>query len=74
MKPAVRKIAQKIGNQIRSLREERKMSRRELAREAGIAPSALWSIERGESNFLISTLAKIACALGVHIADLWPDE
>ena len=36
------------GEKIRAMREERELSRQELAREAGVAPSTLRSVERGD--------------------------
>jgi transcriptional regulator with XRE-family HTH domain len=55
------------GYAIRGYREQRGLSLRELARQAGLSASLLSQIERGRTEPSISSLRKIAEALGVSI-------
>ncbi|GAP17837.1 helix-turn-helix domain-containing protein [Levilinea saccharolytica] len=56
-----------VGMQLRRLREERKISMRELARLSGLSANALSMIERGLTSPSVSTLNKLAGALEVPI-------
>jgi transcriptional regulator with XRE-family HTH domain len=63
-----------VGVTLRKLREERDLSIRALARESGISANALSMIERGRSSPSVSTLYKVAGALGIPITNLFQDE
>jgi transcriptional regulator with XRE-family HTH domain len=63
-----------VGVTLRNLREERGLSIRALARESGISANALSMIERGRSSPSVSTLYKVAGALGVPITTLFGDK
>jgi transcriptional regulator with XRE-family HTH domain len=56
-----------VGTRLRELRLERGMSMRALARASGLSTNALSMIERGRTSPSVSTLYKIAGALGVPI-------
>ncbi|MBB6454953.1 XRE family transcriptional regulator of biofilm formation [Salirhabdus euzebyi] len=57
-----------IGERIKQLRLQKKMSLSELAEEAGVAKSYLSSIERNlQSNPSIQFLEKISSVLGVSV-------
>lgn len=56
-----------VGNRLRQLRGERDKSLRSLARISGLSTNALSMIERGRTSPSVSTLYKIADALGVPI-------
>lgn len=67
-----------IGKRIRVLREEKQMSREELAAKAEISAKFLYEIENGKKGLSASSLLKIAKALscscdyilnGVHRVD-----
>lgn len=49
----------RIGKQLRDLREEKKMSIRELSEKIGINHSNLCSIENGKYNARLDTLEKL---------------
>ena len=56
-----------VGIRLRQLREERGLSIRALARQSGLSANALSLIERGRSSPSVSTLYKVATAMGVAI-------
>ena len=56
-----------IGERLLSLRKERKISQRELARIADISPNSVSLIERGKISPTVATLQNIAMAFGVKI-------
>jgi transcriptional regulator with XRE-family HTH domain len=58
-------VAVKIGKSVRRLRVERFMSQAELSKVAGVSPAHLGRIERNEHDPHLSTIRKIAEALGV---------
>ncbi len=56
-----------VGSRLRELRQERGFSLRTLARASGLSTNALSMIERSRTSPSVSTLYKIAEALGVPI-------
>lgn len=59
-------------DKINSILQERNMSRRQLAKQAGIPPSSLQSaMERGK-NISVDMLTKIAAALNISLSELLP--
>jgi transcriptional regulator with XRE-family HTH domain len=56
-----------VGNRLRELREEHKVSMRKLATQSGLSANALSMIERGKTSPSVSTLYKLADALGEDI-------
>ena len=56
-----------VGGRLRQLRTERNRSMRALARSSGLSTNALSMIERGRTSPSVSTLYKLADALGVPI-------
>ncbi|GFO55183.1 transcriptional regulator [Geomonas sp. Red276] len=57
-----------IMNSVKKLREERLMSKAELARIAGVSPITIDRIERGE-DCRMETKRKILLALGFSLAE-----
>lgn len=55
-------------NAVKKSREERLMSRAELARKAGISPQTLDRVERGKTCRL-ETKRKVLFALGYELSD-----
>ncbi len=55
-------------NNVRQIREERLISKSELARLAGVTPATIDRIERGE-DCRMETKRKIILALGFELAD-----
>jgi transcriptional regulator with XRE-family HTH domain len=63
-----------VGKVIRSLRDKQRLSMRDLADLSGLSVNAISKIERGENSPTVSSLHKLASALGVHITDLFHQE
>jgi transcriptional regulator with XRE-family HTH domain len=63
-----------LGPRIRSYRQMRKMTLRQVAEEAEVSVSFLSQLERGASGASIPTLHLIAEALGLTLADLFSAE
>jgi transcriptional regulator with XRE-family HTH domain len=59
-----------IANNLKRIREERKLSLDKVANFTGVSKSMLGQIERGESNPTISTCWKIANGLKISFTDL----
>ena len=60
-------VSVNIGDRLRELREARNISMRALASRSGLSANALSMIERGKASPSVSTLYKLADALGVSI-------
>lgn len=56
----------KLGQSIRYLRIKKRMAQDELGFKSGISTNSISAIERGNYNFKIKTLYRIAEALGVQ--------
>lgn len=56
-----------VGGRLRVLREEHGLSLRALARASEMSPNALSQIERGNTSPSVSTLNRLAAALGLPI-------
>lgn len=67
-------VSVNVGTRLRSLREERKISIRGLARKSGLSANALSMIERGKTSPSVSTLYKLADALGIPITTFFGEE
>ena len=62
-----------MGAKIKSLREERKLSMRELASRAGVAVSFISKIESGKTSPTIMTLQKILEAMRVTVVSFFSE-
>lgn len=67
-------ITNRIGERIKSLREKAGFSGNAFAKEAGISQPYLWEIENGRTEPSISSLEKIAKALGTTLKSLIPSN
>ncbi|HEX5838617.1 MAG TPA: helix-turn-helix domain-containing protein [Anaerolineales bacterium] len=63
-----------VGERLRELREARNISMRALATRSGLSANALSMIERGKASPSVSTLYKLADALGVSITSFFGSE
>lgn len=62
------------GDNIKRIRQDKKISQNKLARESGIAQSALSAIESSVKNPSVETIQLIAKALGVTISELFGES
>ena len=67
-------ISVDVGDRLRELRNERGMSMRALARESGLSANALSMIERGRTSPSVSTLYKLADAMGIPITAFFRED
>ena len=63
-----------VGTRLRQLREERKLSMRALATASGLSANALSMIERGKTSPSVSTLYKLADAMGIPITTFFGEQ
>ena len=64
------KVLHSFGQRLTQLREERHLSIPDLAARAGLNARHIERIEAGEINLLVSTVFRLAKALGVSPGDL----
>ena len=67
-------VSVNIGERLRELREARNISMRALATRSGLSANALSMIERGKASPSVSTLYKLADALGVSITSFFGSD
>ena len=61
--------AQLLGSEIKQARIERRWTARELAERAGITPSTLSKVERGDPTVMLGTAFDVANLVGVALFD-----
>lgn len=59
---------------LRTIRERQALNQRELAKAADITPASLSRIEAGRQEPYMSTVRKLAAALGVKPSDLMDSD
>lgn len=67
-------VSVNIGERLRELREARNISMRTLATKSGLSANALSMIERGRASPSVSTLYKLAEALGISITSFFGSD
>jgi transcriptional regulator with XRE-family HTH domain len=67
-------VSVNIGERLRELREARNISMRALATRSGLSANALSMIERSRASPSVSTLYKLADALGVSITSFFGSD
>ena len=68
----MKSVERRLGDSIRKTREAKGWLQRELSAAAELPLRTIGRIERGEVDVRLSTLAKIARALGIAVRDLQP--
>jgi transcriptional regulator with XRE-family HTH domain len=63
-----------VGREIKRLRDAKDWTGAQLAVYAGMSPSAVSQIETGQRSANTASLTKLADALGVRVADLFPKD
>ena len=75
--PYMKNQTQKCGAQLlfacnmKRVRLGKKLTQENVAEGAGLHPNYISSVERGERNISICNIERIACALGVHVTELF---
>ena len=59
-----------LGKRVRTIREHRAISRKQLARDANVSERYLGQLETGEGNVSVLLLRRIAAAMNVTVLDL----
>lgn len=59
-----------LGLRVRALRKERKLAQDDLAERAGLHRTQIGHVEQGTRDLRLSTLMKVAHALGVDAGEL----
>lgn len=67
-------IKQKLGNRVKSIRESKELSQKDLAYAADLDRSYIASIENGMRNVSIVNIEKIAKALNVSLQTFFSDS
>jgi len=60
-----------VGSRVRELRRHLKISQEELAARANLHRNYVGSVERGERDIGITSVGRLAAALGVSIAEFF---
>lgn len=63
--------AKLIGDRLRMYRIQRKWSQEVLAERAGLHPTYIGQLERGEKNATIESISKVAAALDISLSELF---
>jgi transcriptional regulator with XRE-family HTH domain len=63
-----------VGERIKTLREEKRMSLRVLSKKSGISANALSLIERSKTSPTVTTLVAVARAFGLSVNDFFVDS
>lgn len=63
-----------IGDRVKELRTQNKLSQEQLALRAEITTAYLGQIERGEKNPTVVTVEKICNALGISLSDFFSNQ
>ncbi|HEU5125136.1 MAG TPA: helix-turn-helix transcriptional regulator [Verrucomicrobiae bacterium] len=71
--PQASKVSKLLGESIRAKRIEAGLTQEQLAEKADLARNYIGNVERAEYKITVETLAKIAKALDVKLADLVRD-
>lgn len=64
-------IAKQIGERLRSYRNQKGWSQEELAERAGVHPTYIGQLERGEKNATLDSISKVAVALNISLSQLF---
>lgn len=65
------KIAKQVGARLRAYRQQRHYSQEKLAELAGVHPTYIGQLERGEKNASLETVEKVCQALEIPMSKLF---
>ena len=64
-------IAKTVGQRIRNFRTQKGLSQDKLAEYAGVHPTYIGQLERGEKNATLESIERITSALKISLSDLF---
>ncbi|SDK35733.1 helix-turn-helix domain-containing protein [Sediminibacillus albus] len=64
-------ISKAVGERLRTIRKMKVLSQEELAHAAGLHPTYIGQLERGEKNPTIDTIDKVTSSLGISLSELF---
>jgi transcriptional regulator with XRE-family HTH domain len=67
---AVGTSGNQFGTRIKELRDAKRWSQEQLARETDVSQVTIWNLENGRTQPRLDTLRKLAGALGVDVGEL----
>lgn len=67
-----RRLRQRIGAALRKARTEAELSLSDVADTVGVSPSTVLRIEKGLTGMTVDMCARMARAVSVSMADVWP--
>lgn len=65
---------QEVADRIRRLRESKKMTQNALANQAGVSPTYIYQLERGEKSPTVEYLNHICWGLGISLEKFFSAE
>ncbi|MBB6454628.1 transcriptional regulator with XRE-family HTH domain [Salirhabdus euzebyi] len=65
-----KQLSKIIGERIRMMRKAKRLSQEELAHKAGLHPTYIGQLERGEKNATIESVSKVANGLQVNLEEI----
>jgi len=63
-----------VGERIKYFREKRKMTQNALANQAGVSPTYIYQLERGEKSPTVEYLSYICWGLGISLTQFFSDK
>jgi transcriptional regulator with XRE-family HTH domain len=67
---AVKHVRRFLGQRLRALREQRRLSQERLGERSGLSGKFIGEVERGEKSISLDSLYRVAVALKVPLRDL----
>ena len=67
---AVKHLRRFLGQRLRALRKQRRLSQARLGERSGLSGKFLGEVERGEKSISLDNLYRVAVALKVQLRDL----
>ena len=64
-------LSRVIGERLRAYRNQLGWSQERLAEQAGLHPTYIGQLERGEKNATIESVSKVSAALGISLSKLF---
>lgn len=64
----------KVGERIKYLREQKKLNRNQLANSAGVSPTYIYQLEKGEKSPTVEYLGHICFGLNITLKDFFNFE